>query len=57
MGVGDEGSYQLPSSQCPRVNSGCTWANVQLVLGLWSVGGGGGVNPVHIFSRIIFLVL
>ena len=57
VGVGDEGCYQLPSSQCPCVKSGCTWANVQLVWGLWSDGGrGGGVNPVHIFSRIIFLV-
>ena len=41
VGVGDEGSHQLPSSQCQCVKSGCTWANVQLVWGLWSVGGEG----------------
>ena len=58
VGVGDEGSYQLPSCQCPCVKSGCTWANVQLVWGLWSGGGrrGGGGNPLHIFNIIIFLV-
>ena len=51
MGVKDEGSYQLPSSQCPCVKSGCTWANVQLEWRLWSGGGrrgGGGQSCAHI---------
>ena len=30
MGVGDDGSYQLPSCQCPCVKGGHTWANAQL---------------------------
>ena len=42
MGVGDEGGYQLPSSQYSCVKSGCTWANMQLVWGLWNVGEEGG---------------
>ena len=49
MGVGDEGSYQLPSSQCPCVKSGCTWA-VQLVWGLWSGGGRGGGSILCTYS-------
>ena len=57
MGVGDEGSHQLPSSQCPCVKVDvpgptCNKCGYCGVLGGW---GGGGVNPVHIFSRIIFL--
>ena len=51
MGVGDEGSYKLHGSQCPCVKSGCTWANVQLVWGLWSGGGrrgGGDQSCAHI---------
>ncbi len=27
VGVGDDGSYQLPSCQCPCVKGGHTWAN------------------------------
>ena len=50
VGVGEEGSYQLPSSQCPCVKSGCTWANMQLVWGLCSGGGRrvGGQSCAHI---------
>ena len=38
--VGGEGCYQLTSSQCPCVKSGCTWDNMQLVWGFWSVWSG-----------------